>query len=54
MSMAKRRKASPPNPNGKEGSPIRIPLPFEKAVEAALETPPMPPPTPKRKARVKK
>ena len=35
-------KKSPPNPNGQEGRPLRIPLDFDDALRAALETPPDP------------
>jgi hypothetical protein len=46
--MPKRKKASdPPNPTGRNGKPLRIPLDFDEAVKAALETPP---PKPAKKA----
>jgi hypothetical protein len=32
----------PPNPNGKSGKPLLVPLPFDEAIRAALETPPEP------------
>jgi len=36
----KRKSSDPPNPNGQEGRPLRIPLDFDEALRAALETPP--------------
>jgi hypothetical protein len=46
--MAKRKKVSPPpNPNGRDGTPLKVPLPFDDALKAALETPP--PKTDKKK-----
>jgi hypothetical protein len=47
--MAKRTPKSP-NPNGKNGKPLSIDLPFEEAIKAALETEP-PGPKPKKKAQ---
>jgi hypothetical protein len=40
----------PPNPNGKNGKPVVVPLPFEDALKAALETPPEEPSSLDRKA----
>ncbi len=52
--MAKRKKDSPPNPNGSNGKPLRIPLAFDDALKAALETPPEPEKQPKRKPRTRR
>jgi transposase-like protein len=41
-------------PKAKRAEPLRIPLPVEEALLAALETPPPDTPTPKRKRRKKK
>jgi len=38
-------------PPQKRGDPLRIPLPFEEAIEAALETPPPDQGKVKKKAR---
>jgi hypothetical protein len=43
----------PANPNGRNGNKLRIPLPFEDAIRAGLETPPAPP-KPKKKRPAKK
>lgn len=43
--MAKRKPS--PNPNGRNGDKLRIPLSFEDALKAAVET--KSPPAPKRK-----
>lgn len=34
------KESNPPNPNGVNGKPLQIPLSFDEAVKAALETPP--------------
>jgi hypothetical protein len=43
-----KRETEPPNGNGRNEKPISIPLPFEDAIRAAVETPP-PAEKPKRK-----
>lgn len=40
MTTRKEDSPPPPNPAGRKGKPLHIPLPFEDAVAAALETPP--------------
>jgi hypothetical protein len=42
------------NPNGRNGDKLRIPLPFEDAVKAALEVEPAEKKPPKRKRKPKK
>lgn len=49
--MSKRKR--PRNPDGRNGKPVEIALPFEEALAAALQTPPPPDPKPKRRARKK-
>jgi hypothetical protein len=39
MTQRKQKNEPPPNPAGRKGKPLHIPLPFEDAVAAALETP---------------
>lgn len=34
------RKRTTPNPNGREGDPLKIDLPFDEAIRAALEVKP--------------
>jgi hypothetical protein len=42
-----------PNPHGRAGDPVKVPLPFDAALRAALETPP-PPEDAKPKRRTKR
>jgi hypothetical protein len=47
--MSQRKRA--PNPNGRNGDKLRIPLPFEDALKAAVETKP---PESKKRPRAKR
>jgi len=44
----------PRNPNGRNGDKLRIPMPFEDAVKAALEVKPGDKKAPKRKVAKKR
>jgi hypothetical protein len=40
-------------PPPERAGPLRIDLPFEEAIRAALETPPEPPPSPRTRKRTR-
>jgi hypothetical protein len=47
------KKQAPPNPAGRDGKPIRVPLEFDEALRAALETPRGPKDPPSKKSSKK-